>query len=58
MLYNSISVDMKVYALQPKQRSTAGVFYGILRNFTRATFYNAFGKRLLKKTTEEQKGAQ
>ena len=40
MLHNSISADMKVCALQLKQKSTAGVPSGILRNFRAATFGN------------------
>ena len=42
MLHNSISVDMKIYALQLKQKSIAGVFNGILQNFRTATFDNNF----------------
>ena len=38
MLSNSVFVDMKVYALQLKQKYTAGVFHGILQNFRPATF--------------------
>ena len=36
-------VDMKVYALQLKRKSTAGVFHGIGHNFGTATFENDFG---------------
>ena len=39
MLHNSISVDRKLYSLQQKQKSTAGVSNGILRT---ATFTNTF----------------
>ena len=46
MLHNSTSADMKVYALQLKQKSTAGVPSGILRNFRAATFENIFGELL------------
>ena len=42
ILYNSILVDMKVCALQLKQKSSAGVSSGILRNFRTATFENIF----------------
>ena len=44
MLHNSISADMKVYALQLKQKSAAGVPSGILLNFRAATFENNFGE--------------
>ena len=43
MLCNSISVDMKVYALQLKQKSTANVFHGILRNFRKILSRIIFG---------------
>ena len=48
MLQNSISVGMKVYTLQLKQKSTVYVFHGILRNFRTATFENDFEGLLLK----------
>ena len=40
---------MKVYALELKQESTAGVSVGILRNFRTATFENNFRGLLLKR---------
>ena len=48
MLHSSNSVDMKVYVLQLKQKSTAGVSNGILRSFRTATLENNFGGLLLK----------
>ena len=41
-LRNSISVD-KVCALKRKQKSTAGTFHGISRNFRTANFEKNFG---------------
>ena len=41
-LHNSVSVDMKFYSLQLKQKSTAGVSNGILQNFRTATFEKIF----------------
>ena len=38
MLRYSSSVNTKIYALHLKQKSNAGVFHGILRNFRTATF--------------------
>ena len=49
MLHNSISVDMKDYALQLKQKSFGGVSNGILQNFRTATFENSFEGLLLKR---------
>ena len=49
MLHNSVSVDIKVYALQLKQKSTVGVSNGVLQNFRTATFENNFGRLLLKR---------
>ena len=50
MLYNSIQyVDMKVCVMQLKQKSTASVSNGILRNFRTAFFKNNFGGLLLKR---------
>ena len=49
MLRNS---DMMVYALQLKQKSTAGVF---LRDFRTATSENNFGGLLLKRKQRERK---
>ena len=49
MLLNSVSVDMKVYALQLKQKSTADIFLGILRNARTATFENNLGRLPLKR---------
>ena len=41
-LCNLISADKKVYALQLKQKSTAGAFHGISRNGITANFKNKF----------------
>ena len=41
-LCNLISVDKKIYALQLKQKSTAGAFHGISRNGIAANFKNKF----------------
>ena len=49
MLHNSTSADMKVYALQPKQKSTADVSNRILQNFRTTTFQNKFVGLLLKR---------
>ena len=49
MLHNSVSVDIKIYALQLKQKFTAGVLDEILRNFRGATFDSNFGGLLLKR---------
>ena len=38
MLHDSVFVDMKVFALQLKEKSTACVSDEILRNFRTATF--------------------
>ena len=57
MLCNSISVNMKVCALQLKQKSTTGVFHGILRNFRTATFENNFSGAASEKKTKIEKGA-
>ena len=43
MLRNSVSVDVKVCASELKQKSTASVFHGILRNARKATFTNKGG---------------
>ena len=40
ILRNSFSVDIEVYALQLKQKSTTGVFHGVLWNFRTVTFDN------------------
>ena len=54
MLHNSISVDMKVYALQLKQKSSADVSSGILEQLPlRIIFRAAFEKK-----REEEKDAQ
>ena len=42
-LRNSVFVDKKFYALQLKQKSTAGTFHGISRNFRAANFDYNFG---------------
>ena len=52
---NSISLDMKVYALQ-LNRIPPGVFHRILRNFGTVSFGN-FGISSEKKT-EKEKGAR
>ena len=57
MLSNSISVNMKFFALQLKQKSTAGVFHGILQNFRTATFCNNLGAAS-EKNREVDKDAQ
>ena len=49
MLRISIYVDMKVYVLQLKQKSTVGVLHVILRNFRTATFDDNFERLLLKR---------
>ena len=49
MLRYSSSVNTKIYALHLKQKSNAGVFHGILRNFRTATFQNDFERLLLKR---------
>ena len=49
MLYNSISANVKVYALPLKQKSTMGVFNVILPNFRTAIFENNFGWLFLKR---------
>ena len=43
MLRNSVSVDMKIYVQQLKQKLTAGVFHEILQNFRTATLENNLG---------------
>ena len=53
MLHNSISVDMKVYALQLKQKSTAS-----LRNFRTATCDKDFLGAASKKKTKKEKDTQ
>ena len=53
MLRNSISVDMTVYALQLKQKFTAGISHELLRNFRITTLGAASEKK-----TVEEKGAQ
>ena len=50
MLRSSVSVDMKVYALQLKQKSTADVFTEFCKLF--------FAGAASKKKTEEGKGGQ
>ena len=55
MLRNSISVDVKAYALQ---KSTVGVSNVILRNFKAGTFENNFGEAASEKKTEKKKDAQ
>ena len=57
MLHNSISVDTKVYALQLKQKSTAGVLHGILQNFRIASFDNNFGGLLLKRKLRRRRAS-
>ena len=49
MLSNSISVDIKVDILRLKEKSTTGVFHGILRSFRTANLENNFEGLLLKK---------
>ena len=58
MLCNSFSVDIKVYALQLKQKSFTGVFHGVLRNFRTVTFDNKPWRVASEKKTEEETGAQ
>ena len=58
MLHNSISLDMKVYALQLKQKFTEGVSNGILQNFRTATFENNFCGLLLKRKHSMKKVVQ
>ena len=53
MLHNSVSVDMKIYALQLIKKSNAGVSKGILQNFRVATFENTFRWLFLKRKQEE-----
>ena len=48
MLYKSIFMDMNVYALQLKQKSTASVSNQNLKNFRTATFKNNFKWLFLK----------
>ena len=48
MLRNSVSVDMKIYAQQLKQKFTAGFFHEILQNFRTATLENNLGGCLWK----------
>ena len=43
MLRNSVSVDMKIYVQQLKQKLTADVFHEILQNFRTATLENNLG---------------
>ena len=52
MLHSLISVDMKVYALQLKQKSTKGVSKGIFQNFRTDSFENNFGGQFLKENKE------
>ena len=52
MLHNSISVDMQVYALQLKEKSTADVSNRILQNFRTAAFENNL--RGLRRGVEER----
>ena len=54
MLCNLISVDMRVHALQLKQKYTADVFHGILRNFRAAKEMESASV----KKSQEEKNAQ
>ena len=59
ILRNSFSVDIEVYALQLKQKSTTGVFHGVLWNFRTVTFDNKpWGGVASEKKTEEETGEQ
>ena len=57
MLRNSVSADMKVYALQLNQKPLPGVSNGIFQNFRADISQIIFGVSAEKKT-EEEKGVQ
>ena len=54
MLRNSVSVDMKVYTLQLKQKFATGVFHRILRLFRPALSRIVFGGCFWKENREGQ----
>ena len=58
MLCNSFPVDIKVYALQLKQKSFTGVFHEVLRNFRTVTFDNKPWGVASEKKAKEETGAQ
>ena len=54
MLHNSVSADMKVYALQLNQKPLPGVSNGIFQNFRADISQIIFGVAAEKKTEEEK----